>query len=376
MIFSEEGPRFKFEWRFLLLAQRDSTSQDGREHDELENTKIGTLGEAELIERLVRSRRRDGESVVLGVGDDAAAVAPAKGMLVLVTCDSQVEGVHFVMERTSPVRVGRRAAAVSVSDVAAMGGEPRWAVAALAAPPDAALAELEGVFAGLIEGLAETGAALVGGNTVRSGGGGVSLDLTVIGEVRAEELLTRGGAAPGDLLCVTGELGGSAAGLLALESPGAGIDEGTRRAAIERHLEPEARIAVGRILAASGSVTACIDISDGLLRDAGHVARAGGVALRIDAERVPVSKAAIGVGRACDRDPLELALSSGEELELLFAVEREAAAELVERTGRETGVAARVIGEVAEGEPGVRVLRGGAPVEIARSGWDHFSENR
>ncbi|MFO8073863.1 MAG: thiamine-phosphate kinase [Polyangia bacterium] len=338
--------------------------------------KVGSFGETALIERLVGSRRPGGDGVVLGVGDDAAAVAPSEGMLALVTCDSQVEGVHFVMERTSPERVGRRAAAVSVSDVAAMGGEPRWAVAALAAPPDAELDELEGVFQGLIEGLEETGAALVGGNTVRSGGGGISLDLTVIGEVRAAELLTRGGAAPGDLLCATGELGGSAAGLLALESPEAGIDEGARRSAIERHLEPRARIAVGRVLATSKSVTACIDISDGLLRDAGHLARAGGVALRIDAERVPLSEAAIGVGRACDRDPLELALSSGEELELLFAVERGAAGELVERIERETGVAAQVIGEVAGGEPGVCVLRDGVPIEPARSGWDHFSANR
>jgi thiamine-monophosphate kinase len=193
------------------------------------------------------------------------SLTPTPGTLVLATCDSQVEGRHFLRSRIAPEHLGRRLAAVNLSDIAAMGGEPRWALVSLALPPETEVEFLEALYSGLVAELRRFGAAVVGGNV--TGSGELLLDLTLLGEVRPEELLRRSGARPGDAILVTGTLGESAAGRALLD---AGMDISAAPGAVQRHLTPEPRVEAGRALARSRLATAAIDVSDGFSQDLGR----------------------------------------------------------------------------------------------------------
>jgi len=333
--------------------------------------KIGDLGEFGWIRRIERAIGRTGEGVLCGIGDDAALLDVGGDTALVATCDCQIEGVHFRPAWIEPEQLGRRAAAVNLSDLAAMGAVPRWALASLAAPPEAEVERLDRIFEGLASELAREGAALVGGNTARSRDG-LIVDLFLLGVVERDRALTRGGAQQGDAVCVTGELGGSGAGLLLLESPESGCDPDARVRAITRHLAPRARIAEGRSLAGSGLVHACIDVSDGLLADAGHLAERSGVSIRIAAEQVPVAAEAAAVARATGRDPLELALAGGEDFELLFTVGESDVDRIIQLLREAHGAAVHRIGTVASGEPGVLVERDGERIDVEGRGFDHF----
>jgi len=337
--------------------------------------RLDEIGEFRLIERLAAIGRRDGSArVVLGIGDDAAAVDAGGGDLLLATCDSQIEGIHFLSSRISPDQLGRRTAAVNLSDVAAMGGCPRWALVSIAAPGDRLVEDLEALYLAMTEELEAAGAVLIGGNTARSPGG-LSVDMTLLGQAPRGGLLTRHGARVGDLLCVTGSLGGAAAGLAALEA-GLTIDragEAAVKIAISRHLTPTPRLAVGRALADSGAVSSCIDVSDGLVADAGHVAERSGVGIRLDSRLVPICPAATAVARLLQggADPMAWALRGGDDYELAFTAAPGDAGPLLERVLSATGVVATVIGEVVEGPPAVTV-DGGRPAGSSGAGYRHF----
>lgn len=339
-------------------------------------TDIGELG---LIERLAALAGREGDGLVRGIGDDAAVLRWPAGELLLATCDAAIEGVHFRAGRSLPGLpeagyrgIGRRVAAVNLSDVAAMGGRPRFALASLAAPEDTDLSCLEELYAGLAGALEEAGALLVGGNTARAPER-LWVDVFLLGQVEPAGLLRRDGARPGDAVCLTGDVGAAAAGLALLEAAAPGVVlEGAARQAARRHLAPVPRLAAGRILGASGAVTACLDVSDGLLRDAGHLARASGVAIRIDAESIPVSAVTREACAIAGIDALETAATGGEDFELLCTVRPGAVGALARRLEAEAGLPLTVIGEVAAGEPAVVARRGGEPWHPAREGFEHF----
>jgi thiamine-monophosphate kinase len=333
--------------------------------------KTGELGEFELIEALTRGVADGGPDVVCGVGDDAAVLRAGGGRLLLTTCDAQIEDVHFARGAISPEQLGRRLVQVNLSDVAAMGGKPRFALASLAAPADCDTGWLERVFDGLAAALEAAGATLVGGNTARLPER-TALHLFLIGEVEEQRLLRRSGARPGDLLCVTGALGGPAAGLLLLEDESIACEPRARERALERHLRPTARLAAGRVLGKAAGARSCIDVSDGLVADARHLAASSGVAISIDAGAVPLAECASAVALASGRDPLELALGGGEEYELLFTVDPAAAEQLLDDLLEHAATNATVIGAVAPGSGEVTVLRDGRPLAIRADGFDHF----
>jgi thiamine-monophosphate kinase len=328
------------------------------------------MGEFELLAKLRERLPENGPRVELGSGDDAAVTVP--GGATATSVDAIVEGVHFRREDAGLETIGRKALATALSDLAAMGAEAGEAYVVLGAPADLGEEEFLTLLDGLLGLAAETGTTLAGGDLTRAPV--LTLVVTVVGHAATpERLVGRGGAQPGDLLVVTGEIGGAAAGRLLLENPslGAAVAESTGERLRARHLDPAPRLRSGLALAAAGA-RAMIDISDGLAGDAAHLARASGAALRIDAGSLPLAKGLAEVAAAAGSDPLQLAVSGGEDYELLAALDPEALAKASSRLGAAAETTLTPIGGVEAGK-GVEIrLPGGEPLEIR--GFDHFAE--
>jgi len=322
------------------------------------------MGEFELLAEVRARLPRPGPRVKLGSGDDAAVTVP--GGATATTVDAFVDGVHFRREWSGLAQIGHKALAAALSDLAAMGAEPGEAYVALGVPADLDEDDCLELLDGMAALASETGTTLAGGDVTRAPT--LTLAMTAVGHApQDEDFVSRAGARPGDVLAVTGELGGAAAGLLLLE--GANLhstpDSGTERrfeALRSRQLEPRPRLAAGRALAAAGA-TAMIDLSDGLGGDARHVAAQSGVRLAIDAATLPLATGLGEVAAAAGRDPLELAAAGGEDYELLVALPRERLAAAAAAVREAEGVELTRIGEVAGGEgveirlPGGRLLR-------------------
>ncbi len=311
-------------------------------------------GEFELIaairERLAAGGAPPGsERVVLGSGDDAAIVRPEGAEAVSV--DMLVEGVHFEAPPFALRDVGHKALAVALSDLAAMGALPGEAYVQLGAPPARTDAELLELADGIAAVAAAHGVVVAGGDI--STAAVLTVAVTVVGAARdPADLVRRAGARPGDLVAITGELGGAAAGLALLREPGLGAGVSPELAGLlrERQTRPEPRLDAGRALASVGA-QAMIDVSDGLVADATHVAEASGVAIVIDAESLPVAAGVAEVAAAAGMDELALVAAGGEDYELLVAL----APEALESARRQLGaVGLTAIGRVKTGS-GVRV---------------------
>ena len=321
--------------------------------------------EFRLIERLRELTAQPRDDVRIGIGDDAAVLAPPPGKELVVAIDTLVEGVHFP-PGTAAADIGWKALAVNLSDLAAMGASPAWALLALTLPrADAAFVE------GFAEGFAKLAQphrlALVGGDTTR---GPLTISVAVHGFVPPGQALTRAGARVGDAVLVTGTLGDAAAGLHALQHPPRDDDgrAGLRGFLIERFNRPTPRLAVGTAL--RGQATACVDVSDGLLADLGHICVASGVAAEIEAALLPRSSALLELYD--DTTALHFALSGGDDYELCFTAPAARVAELQAGLAR-LGCGATKIGRIVEGE-GVRVCAAdGAPLATDRPGWEHFA---
>jgi len=329
------------------------------------------MGEFELLARLRERLPAPDPRVRVGSGDDAAVTVP--GGATATSVDALVDGVHFERERASAAQIGHKALATALSDLAAMGAEPGEAYVVLGAPPDLGEAELLEILDGMLALAGRTGTTLAGGDLTRAPA--LTLALTVVGHADApEQLVTRAGAEPGDVLLLSGELGGAAAGLLLLERPelAAALPAPTAEALRQRQLEPEPRLALGRALAAAGA-RAMIDLSDGLGADAGHLAERSGALLRIEAAALPLAPGVPEVAGAAGLDPLELAASGGEDYELLAALapERVGAARAASGEIELTRVGTVLAGEGVE----IRLPGGGL---LGTGGYDHFrpSQNR
>jgi thiamine-monophosphate kinase len=318
-------------------------------------------GEAALLED-IRTLVAVDAPVVWGPGDDAALLRRPRHPL-LVTTDALVEHVHFRRPWISARDLGRRAFEVNASDIAAMGGRPLAAVLAVAARPDWKADELRGVVAGVAAAARAVGAALAGVNL--SAARELSVTVALVGEAPWPPL-SRAGARPGDRLFVTGELGGAAFGLRLLRRARS-IADGA--AAVRRWRRPTARLTTGCALARRRIAAAMIDVSDGLLVDAGRLCRASGVGARLELERLPVAR---DLRRLDARRARVLALTGGEDYELLFAVRPRRMAALASAK-RALGCRVTAVGEVVEGG-GVQVVDGrGRPVlPPARGGHLHF----
>jgi len=298
--------------------------------------------------------------VEVGIGDDAAVLAPTPGRRLVVTTDVLVQGRHFTAALSEPADWGWKAVAVNCSDVAAMGGLPRWLVLALTVAAGTPVEVLDQVYAGIGEACRAFAVDLVGGDVSR--GPVLSLAATVVGE--AERVVTRAGARPGDRLAVSGPLGAAAAGLALLEraDPPARELLGRFPALAAAHRRPCPDLGAGPRLAQAGA-TAMLDVSDGLAGDALHLAEASGTGLEVDQSAVPLAPGVRETAELLGRDPVELALGGGEDFVLAVALPAEVAAGAcgLVGCGRFTGAPDRR----------VRLTPSG-PAPLAGLAFDHF----
>jgi thiamine-monophosphate kinase len=335
--------------------------------------RLAELGEAGLLARLTRALP-GGSGVICGPGDDAAVLDLGGPEAVLFTTDTLVEEVHFSRAYISFRDLGYKSLAVSLSDIAAMGGRPTHAVVSLAVPAGIAVADIEELYAGLDEAAGGHGVSLVGGDTVRHPYG-IVITVALLGLAERGRVLYRGGAAPGDLFCVTGDLGASAAGLFLFQNPGLGCPPEVERRLKAAHRRPKPRVAAGHILAASDAVTAAEDVSDGLAASLAHVCAASGVGCRLRAELLPICAEVLALGRLTGKDPLEWVLSGGEDYELLYAV-RPAAAGEVEGRLVAAGETVTWIGEALEPGAGLWIEHAdGTRRPLVPAGYDAFRVN-
>ena len=315
------------------------------------------ITEPELLAAIRKVLSGAGPEVRVGVGDDAAVVAPGSGELVLTT-DAMVEGTHFHGGLTTARDLGAKAMNVSLSDIAAMAASPRYALSALTLSERVDAAWVMELFGGMREACDEHALWLVGGNLTR--GSDVTIAITVVGEVAPGRALLRSGSRPGDEIVVTGTLGGAAAGRRLVEGAehrGLGAAE---RDAVQRFMRPTARIGEAALLAQDGA-SSMIDVSDGLTLDLSRLCEAGGVGARIEAARVPIHEAAT----------LGDALGGGEDYELLATIADGAEASTAMR--RTFGVEVTQIGVITEARELVLVDPAGNERPLDPAGWDPFA---
>jgi len=329
--------------------------------------------EDDLLATLRRVLSGDQPGVALGIGDDAAVVETHDGQA-LLTADILVEGVHFDRSSIAPRELGAKSIAVNVSDVAAMAGSPRYAVASVVLPPGADPSWAVELEAGMRAACEEYALALVGGDLSR--GPVAVVSVTVVGEVAPGRFVTRSGAHPGDRLVITGSLGASAGGL-ALAGAAAGVARGAlgtdwSRSLVEAHVRPVARVGEGQTLARAGA-TAMMDVSDGLALDLSRLCLASGVGARVGLDHVPVAPELRELSRVLPVDPLELALTGGEDYELLATIPADRVAEAAAALDERFGVRLTDIGEITAGAGVLAVDAQGTERPLEPRGWDHLA---
>jgi thiamine-monophosphate kinase len=314
---------------------------------------MAAVSEHEWIRRLTGRLSVRHPRVLIGPGDDCAALRVG-GRTLLVTTDALVDGVHFRRGWLSPRALGERAYRVNASDVAAMGGRPIAAVVAMEVPRDVSAATLDGVVSGFVTAARRHGAALVGGNLAR--GPALAITVTLLG-LASGRVVTRAGARPGDVVVVTGALGAT----------GTAVCDRRRGGRMPLPRLPD-RVAAGRALARIAN--AMIDVSDGLVQDLGHVARASGVAIRLEATRIPV---AASCRRRLGPQATSFALAAGEDYELALTIPARRIRALA-RLAPRLGCRLTRVGVVEPGRPGVIVVdAAGRPLRLRTGGFDHLA---
>lgn len=355
---------------------------------------VGDIGERAIIERIRRRLAPAPAWVAIGIGDDAAVLRPERNRAEVITTDALVEGVHFDRAFVPPAAIGHKALAVNLSDLAAMGADPRAALLSLVLPPALPVADLDALLDGLLGLAARHEVCLVGGNVARSPGP-LLLDVTATGVVKPRRVLTRAGAKPGDDIYVSGVVGAAAAGLaLCREQVTVGprhaptVVEGAEpndshptqaadasvtdvEACRERFLLPDPRVRLGQLLGRNGVATACVDLSDGLADAVRQMTEASGVGAIVEADALPIPEAVREVlGRLPDTDWLAAAMAGGEDYELLFTASPRRRRKLQGILRHAHGLACTRIGRVTANRRLV-VRRQGAETDLP-GGFAHF----
>jgi thiamine-monophosphate kinase len=328
-------------------------------------SEIGEFGLIDYLEKMVteaKVNRISPDEPIIGMGDDAAAWR-CDSSIQLATVDTMVENVHFSPGTTTWKELGWKSLAINLSDIAAMGGVPKYALIALALPGDTQVEAVTRIYEGIIELAQRSIVAIVGGNISRAPE--ISITITVLGASVNSKVLRRSTAVPGDVIAVTGYPGSAGAGRemlmqhLSFKSKAATYLR-------EAFLHPIPRITEGQLLVNQG-ITTAIDISDGIISDLRHICKASRVSARVDIGRLPVHET---VRENFGDRAQELALTGGEDYELLFT----GSPRSIERIKAETRCPVTSIGKITEGEPGKINLfdAGGNPVRVSKTGWTHF----
>ena len=332
----------------------------------------------ELTERgVIETARRRGiaphSGVRVGIGDDCAVLDAEPGIPLVATTDLLIEDVHFRRRYAEPADIGWKSLAVNLSDIASMGGRPRWALVALACPDGTSADEIEAFYEGMHALARDLEVTIVGGDT-SSSPRGWTVNVTLLGQAAQPRL--RSTARPGDVLAVTGPLGRSAAGLAVLERGApANVPAALLADVTGAHLRPAPRVREGRWLGETDGVTAMIDLSDGLATDVEHIAASSGVGAKVDLARVPVSDSVRRVAQSLDADAIAWATGGGEDYELLLACSSDAIGRVADGLASATGTTLTVVGEVTTGS-GVRFVDRAGREAVVGTGWQHFGPGR
>ena len=327
-------------------------------------SEMGEFGLVEMIAEVLGARQTNDDRVLLDIGDDTAAWSTGTGVE-LATTDTMVEDVHFRLETTSYRDLGWKALAINLSDIAAMGGEPRYALVSLGLSPDTEAGAVADLYRGMKEIGEEFGCRVVGGDTV--GAPCMMINVTLVGEALGYGCyLRRDAAKAGDLIAVTGCLGSSGGGFRVLNDD-IDVPIDVRNRLEEAHNRPMPRVNEGQAFLKAG-VRAAMDLSDGLMSDLPKICGMSGVSARVSVGDLPISA---DVKEAFGAESVGLALTAGEDYELLVAGSRES----LERASSEMSTPVTVIGEMVERESGAVSLvdKKGMPMVAPKSGWEHFS---
>jgi thiamine-monophosphate kinase len=313
-------------------------------------------GEFALIRRVTGVSYND-PAIIKGVGDDCAVLEYTHDKYLLVTVDMMVENDHFSLAWHTPYQVGKKLMESNVSDIIAMGGTPRWAFISLALTADTQVEFMDEFYRGLYDSARKHSVALIGGDTTH--GRDLVLNLALVGDVGRNYVRLRSHAVPGDLICVTGTLGKSEAGLRLLL-------KGKKEGYLSGHLEPQCRLEwEGKAIARYAH--AMIDVSDGLGSEVMHICEESGTGARIDWENIPLSQDTIKAAKSISDDPHEYALYGGEDFELVFTIPQENIPALLKEFSDFT-----VVGEILPVSDRISILKEGQRLEV-RKGYDHFA---
>ena len=331
---------------------------------------IGSIGEFGLIERIrkITETHNPDSNLLLSIGDDAAAYIPPKNRITVITTDTMAEDVHFDLSYTTFFEVGWRAGVSNLSDIAAMGAEPGYAVVNIGIPEKWTVENIEEIYRGMTESMSLSGCVIIGGDCVKSKSKGF-ISITVTGFAEKNLLAKRSEAKPGDSVFVTGSLGGSRAGFEILSK---NRDQTDYKKSVNKFLKPLPRIKEAGELVKNFNVRCMIDISDGLSSEIGHICTQSDTGAEINGDKVPVHPEAKIFAEKNNYDPLTYALASGEEYELLFTASPENSEKLIKSDFAGDVCPVTKIGFITD-KKGIFVRIKDNKVPIAERGWNHFS---
>lgn len=330
--------------------------------------KLSDIGEFRVISSIRSDLKDFQKEVIVGIGDDTAAIKVSGEKLLLFTSDSLVEDVHFKWDYASPFQVGWKALVVAISDVAAVGGNPTHCLVSLALPSDTERNLVREVYRGLKKATSKYRVGIVGGDTVRAPS--FIITVSLLGEVKRENIVLRSGAKPGDLIYVTGQLGSSGAGLACLKAPNGKVKPKIRQFLIKKHLIPSPRLVEGQKIASSQIATSMIDLSDGLASDLHRLTEESKVGAVLWEDEFPIALATEQFAKVMGKSLLEWILYGGEDYELLFTVPPNKK----EKLKQTLGFPHTLIGEIVDRDQGMYLKkRGGNRTKIEDRGYNHFS---
>ena len=335
---------------------------------------IKDVGESNLIQRIADTYRPSHASIIVGIGDDAAALRVSSQTVLLTTCDLLVEDVHFDLSFTDSYYLGRKAFAVNLSDIAVMGGTARYFLVSLALPPHLSLSFVDDLYRGMMELADECHTQLVGGDTNASPST-LMIAITVLGEAHPDNLLKRNGAQAGDSIFVTGTLGDAALGLLLLQNGPPHTAPSTVHTLIARHRSPLPRLTEGKKLADNHLASAMIDISDGLLTDLRRILTASNKGATVFLSQLPHSKDFEQNHLYPEKTKIDCALAGGEDYELLFTAHPSKEKEIL-RSSTTGDAPITKIGEVNDSQELVVLDHDQKPYPVSHLGYDHFLSTR
>jgi len=328
------------------------------------------IGEFGFIKKISRGCLIRTDNIIKAIGDDAAAFVTEPDRLTLITTDLLVERIHFLRNAISGFDLGYKSLAVNLSDIAAMGGTAREAFVSIAIPDDCHLDYLEAIYDGIKDLAAKFDVNVLGGDTTRSKVD-LIINIVVQGTVPKEELLCRDAARPGDVIFSTGFLGDSKAGLHLILNQIAADDE-TLKALLKAHQLPQPHLPEGRFLARQPGVHAAIDTSDGLSSDLAHITEESRVGARLFTEKIPISQNLVDFCARFNFDPVDYALSGGEDYTLLSTIAPENADKIASAFEKEFKRPLFAIGEITAKKQIALVYPDGATKPLIPTGWDHF----